>query len=99
MLEAVDVAALRVDAREEMADRAILSGGVHALENEEHRIAVGRIEEVLQRSQLLDVFCEKVLALLVRLVERSYVGWPLLEADVLSFRNAEIFGIDVHGAF
>jgi len=47
LLEAVDVAALWVDARQEVADRAVLTGGVHALKNQElNAIGVGSIESL-----------------------------------------------------
>src|SRR3954453_15326841 len=40
LLEADDLHALRVDARHHMADRAVLAGGVHRLEDDEQRPAV-----------------------------------------------------------
>src|ERR1035437_1365082 len=63
MLETVDFTALRVDARQDVADRAILSGSVHGLKNKEHRIAVGRIEEVLQSAQIPNIRIEKLLVM------------------------------------
>jgi len=70
MLETEDFAALRVDAAQDVADCAVLSGGVHALENKQRRITVGRIEEALQAAQLPDVRGEELLVNALGLVER-----------------------------
>jgi hypothetical protein len=99
MLEAVDFAALRVDASQDVADRAVLSGGVHGLKNKEHRISVGSIEEALQSTQFLDVRGEKLLVMAFRLIERRYAGCPFLKPDSLSARGAEVFEVEFRYVF
>ena len=47
-LERVHLAALRIDARHHVLDRAVLAGRVHRLEHREHRPAVLRVELLLQ---------------------------------------------------
>src|SRR5580765_1959372 len=42
MLEAEDIHALRIHARHDVADRAVLSGCVHSLKDHEQRVGVGR---------------------------------------------------------
>jgi hypothetical protein len=47
-LERSDLAALRIDARHNVLDGAVLAGGVHGLKDEQHGPAILRIERVLQ---------------------------------------------------
>ena len=55
-LEAGDVATLRIDPGEDMLDGAILPGGIHRLEDAEHRPAILRIEHVLRLAEQGDAF-------------------------------------------
>jgi len=48
--EGRDIAALRIDAGEDVADGAILAGGVHALEDDEQGLGLAGVEDVLQIS-------------------------------------------------
>ena len=50
-LERDHLAALRIDARHDVLDRAVLARGVHRLEDEQHRPAILRVELVLQRRE------------------------------------------------
>ena len=52
LLEAEDLAALRVHARHHVLDRAVLAGGVHRLKDDQHGVDVGRIEQLLRLGQL-----------------------------------------------
>ena len=61
MFEAEHLAALRIDAGHHVPDGAVLAGGVHRLKNQQHRIAVGRVVQTLQRAQLLNLFFEEFL--------------------------------------
>ena len=47
VLEAEHLAALRIDAGHHVPDGAVLSGGVHRLKDQQHRIAVGRVVKPL----------------------------------------------------
>jgi hypothetical protein len=55
LLERGDLAALRVDALEHALDRTVLAGGVHALEDQQQRPAVLRVELFLEIVQALAV--------------------------------------------
>ncbi len=50
MFEAEDLASLRIDPGHHVPDRAVLSGSVHGLENQQYRIAIGRVEKLLLRA-------------------------------------------------
>jgi hypothetical protein len=47
MLEAEHLAALRIDSGHHVPDRAVFSGGVHRLEDQQDCMAVGCIEQLL----------------------------------------------------
>ena len=66
MLEAVDLAALGIDARHDVLDRAVLAGGVHRLEDDQDRPAIGGVEPVLGLGQRGDVLREHLLGELLR---------------------------------
>jgi hypothetical protein len=51
-LEGGDVAALRVDAGEDVADGAVLAGCIHALQDDEERFGLAGVEDVLQVGKL-----------------------------------------------
>ena len=68
------LAALRIDARHHVLDRAVLAGGVHRLEDREHRPAVLRVELLLQLRQPLDAVGEHRLGLGLFDVEAAGVG-------------------------
>src|ERR1022692_2438649 len=69
LFETENLAALRINSGHDVPDGAILTRGVYPLKNEEQRIAVGCVVELLQRAQLLNVFFKELLILLVRLEE------------------------------
>jgi hypothetical protein len=55
LLETCDVAALRIDAGHDVGDGAVLSGGIHALDDDQQRVAGGGVETLLQFAQAADV--------------------------------------------
>ena len=65
MLKTMDLAALRIDAGHHMLDGAVFAGGIHALENNQHGIAVRRIKKILQRAHLRDVLAKYFFVLLL----------------------------------
>src|SRR5437867_12068794 len=65
MLKTMDLAALRIDAGHHMLDGAVFAGGIHALENNQHSIAVRRIKKILQRAHLHDVHAKYFFVLLL----------------------------------
>ena len=61
LLEAEDLAALGIDARHHVLDRAILTGGIHGLQDNQDRPAIGGVEAILSFGQLGDVLREHIL--------------------------------------
>src|SRR5271169_3744462 len=58
MLEAEDLAALRIDPRHHVPDGAVFSSRVHGLKNQQNCMAIRRIEKLLLRAQFCDVLPE-----------------------------------------
>ena len=63
-LEAADLDALRVDAAHDVADRAVLAGRVHRLEDHHHAVGVLGGQAHLVLGQILDALGEDGLGLL-----------------------------------
>ena len=77
-LERRDATALRVDTREDVADRPVLAGGVEALEDEEDAPLSLGVEALLQRRELLEQRGELLLRLVLpRQAERVARVTPL----------------------
>ncbi len=55
MLEAEDLAALRIHAGHHVLDGAVLAGGVHGLKDQQHGVLRQCVQLALQRGQLLGV--------------------------------------------
>src|SRR5581483_2212394 len=72
LLERGDLAALWIDAVENVFDRAVLAGSIHGLEDQQQRPAVLRIELLLKIAQAFAVGIEDFLALV--LVEAAFLG-------------------------
>jgi hypothetical protein len=77
-------------------DGAVLPGGVHGLENEQQRVAVGSVQQFLLRAQILHVRGQHVLVLAAGLVRRAGAGRPLLQVDLASFIDSKIGRLDLH---
>ncbi len=97
LFETENLAALRIDAGHDVPDGAVLAAGVHPLKNQQQRIAVGRVVKLLQRAELLNVFGQEFLILLLRLVNGLHNGRPFTEIDLFP-GHPEILGIDLHFA-
>ena len=67
LFEAENLAALRIDPGHDVPNGAVLAARVHPLKNQKQRIAIGRIVKVLQRAQLLNMFTQESLIILLRL--------------------------------
>src|SRR3954471_5195468 len=83
LLEADDLDALRVDARHDVADGAVLSGGVHRLEDDEQRAAVAGPQQLLGLGELRDVVGEHL----------PRLGFELDLGEVLVVGAAEPAGV------
>ena len=79
LLERDDVAALRIDAGEQVLDQAVLAGGVHALQHDEDRAGVVGPEQLLGFRERLDVAGEERLRpflefILTQFAELAFAG-------------------------
>jgi len=63
MLETENLAALGIDSGHHMLDGAILAGGIHGLKNQQDRIAVGRVVQLLQGAQFGHLVLKELLVL------------------------------------
>ena len=82
LFETENLAALRIDPGHDVPDGAVLAASVHPLKNQQQRIAVGRVVKLLQRAELLNVFCQEFLILLLRLVKGLHDRRPFTEFDL-----------------
>ena len=89
-LEAEDLAALRVDARHDVPDRAVLARGVHRLEDHQQRVGVLRVELVLLLGELLDAVLEQRERFLLVLDRSGPTRVVVLERDLLAGRGDEL---------
>jgi DNA-directed RNA polymerase specialized sigma24 family protein len=94
MLEAEDLAALRVHPRHDMADHAILARRVHRLEDHQQGIFVRGIEALLQFVQPRHMGSELFLIVVHRCIDRLDAGRPFAQIDFVA--GAEIAGMDFH---
>src|SRR5581483_2936634 len=79
LLERDDPAALRVHAREDAPDRAVLPRRVEPLQDEEHAALRLRVQAVVQHRELLDELREPLLALGLVAEPGAVAGIPLVE--------------------
>ena len=96
MLVAEHLATLRIDAGHHVPDGAVLARRVHRLEDEQHGVAVGAVEQLLLIAQAPDVIGQHLVILVLRLVNRFHARRPFLQLDRVAFAHAEIVGIDFH---
>jgi len=54
-----------------MRDDAILAGGIHGLENQQHGVAAGGVQKLLLGAQPLDVILENGLVIGIVAVDRA----------------------------
>ena len=95
MLEAVDLAALRIDAGHDVLDGAVFAGGVHGLKNQQQRIAVVGVQQVLQIAQVFDVPGEHLFVLFLRADRRaSRRSGQLVRSTLLALANFKSAGIE-----
>jgi len=88
-LERVDLAPLRVHARQDVLDRAVLAGGVHRLEDQEEGPLVLGVEPVLERGEELDAPVEQLgRVVLLELQAPGVARVVVLQAELLSALDA-----------
>jgi hypothetical protein len=96
LLEAEYLAAFWIDPRHHVPDGTVLAGAVHALEDQQQRIAVGCVVKLLQRAQLFHVFLQEFLIPLLRFRIGIDNRRPFAEVDLFVCRHTVIFRIDGH---
>ena len=74
-----------------MRDDAILAGGIHGLENQQHGVAAGGVQKLLLGAQPLDVILENGLVIGIVAVDPRRVGGPLGEVHLGAFANPIVF--------
>jgi hypothetical protein len=79
-----------------MPDGTILSGRIHGLKDQKHRMAVGGVEELLLCAQLLNMIAQNFLILILRFIYGIDPGRPLIEIDLISFLYSKVFFINFH---
>ncbi len=94
MLEAEDLAALRVDAGHDVLDHAVLAGRVHRLKDQQQGVPVVRVEQILALGELPDVCLKQRPIFLLRSVERRDARGPLLQIEAPAFADAERFDVE-----
>ena len=65
MLETDNLTALGVDARHDVFDGPIFAGSIHGLKNQEQRIAIVRVKQILALAQRLNVRTKNIHIMLV----------------------------------
>ena len=96
LLEAEDLTAFRIDSGHDVTDRAVLAGPVHPLKDQQQCIPVGRVVEALERAQLGDVVSQELPIALLRRGDGVDARRPLVEVDLVSGRDPEVFRSDWH---
>ena len=97
LLEAGNFASLRVDPGHDVPDRAVLTGSVHALEDQQKRMAVGCVVKLLQCAEILHVFFKQLLIVLFRFGQCRCGRWPIAQAQLLTWRHVVGLRVDRHG--
>jgi len=80
--ELSDVASLRVDAGEDVADGTVLAGSVHALKDDEKGFLLRGVEDFLQISELFPVLCEDGVGVVVAFESAVFVGGAARELNL-----------------
>ena len=80
LFETEDLAAFRIDPGHDVPDGAVLAGAIHALKDQQQRIAVGGVVQLLQRAQLRNMLFEEFFIFLFRRVHGLHNRRPLLRA-------------------
>src|ERR1019366_4531598 len=90
LFETENFAALWIDSGHDVPDGTVLAGSIHPLKNQEQCMAVGRVVNTLQRTQLLDVFVQELFIPFLGLANGLHHRRPFLEFDLLSGPHTEI---------
>ena len=84
----MDVAALRIDAGHHVLDGAVLAGGIHRLEDQQHRPAILRVEPLLQAGHALAALLEHLLGDRLEPLAPRIGRIDVLQAEARSVRDS-----------
>src|SRR5271170_1723300 len=90
LLEAVDPTALRIDAGHHMTDRAILTRRVGSLKDEQYRVTIGGVMEMLHLAEPGDMLFQQALVLLFGFVDGVDLRRPLFEIDLVALAHSKV---------
>jgi hypothetical protein len=77
-------------------DGAVLAGSVHRLEDQQPRVSIGRVVQLLERTQRANVFFKELTILLLRLVDGLNFRRPIPQVDVRRGAHSEFLGVQLH---
>src|SRR4029077_19311249 len=83
-LEGVDVASLWIYAGHDVLDHAVFAGGIHPLNDEQHRPAILRVELLLQIAQQAGAVINNFLALLLAPYFAGVTRVVILQTELFS---------------
>ncbi len=90
LLERKHLATLRIDARHDVLDGAVLAGRIHRLKHQQQRPAVLGVEHVLLLGEPLGAALEQIRRVVLVEIEAAGVGGiEILQAKALALGNAE----------
>ena len=98
MLKTKHLAALRVDAGHDMANRSVLACRVHGLKHHKQGVAVRRIQHALLVAQLFDVVLQGFGEGLFRPAQGLERSGPLAEVHRVAFPHFEGIQVQIHAA-
>ncbi len=96
MFEAENFAALRIDPRHDVLDRAVFAGRVHRLEDEEEGVAIVGIKQALQLAQFLHLAGEHLTIMRFGFIEGLDRGWRFGQTPGAARFQTEFRGIHFH---
>ena len=96
LLEAEDFTSLWVDPGHDVPYGAIFAGSVHALEDEQERMAVGCVVKLLQCAEIAHVLFKQLLIVLLRFGQCRSRRRPLAQVELLAGSHVVYFRIDRH---
>lgn len=78
-----------------MLDGAILSGRIHGLKNQQDRMLVCSVLQLLQFAEFCHLFCQAFFIVEPRIAGRCDPCWPLFKVDFFAFLDLVGFGLDL----
>ena len=91
----VDLYPLRVDAAHDVLDRAVFTGGVHGLEDEQETMAILGIHLLLEFVDFFLVFANQGIVVFVVVIDVFHLGLCLGEFEWAAIWDAERFDIEL----